>query len=261
MLKLNFRFWSSVTVLSLTLASADLFRISPALANCTETLASMEQVQPAMERQWQELQQQTTYPWGEARPFGTFVGDRVTLTSEFARLTGSQKRQVIDTVFGYTLTPEEQQALNGASSRGPYEIYASDGRMIYRASACHDMTTLTEKARYSHYYNFAEPFTPRSELETELRNAGRPSWRNVRFPISAVQERETRLKFWNAIGYNQAANDWWIAWVPENGYFEVNAPVGYNQQLLQRFWQVAPRQYRYVVVTADGTFVQEHSFR
>ena len=261
MLKLNFRFWSSVTVLSLTLASVDLLRISPALANCSETLAPMEQMQPAMERQWQQLQQQTTYPWGNVRPFGTLVGDRVTLTPEFDRLNGSQKQQVISAAFGYTLTPEEQQALNCALGMGPYEIYASDGRMIYRASACHDMTTLTEKARYSYYYNFADSFTPRSELETELRNAGRPAWRDVRFPISAAQERETRLKFWNAIGYNQATNGWWIAWVPENGYFEVNAPVGYSQQQLQRFWQVTPRQYRYVVVTIDGTFVQEHTVR
>jgi hypothetical protein len=255
MLKLNLRFWSSITVLSLTLTSADLFiKAAPAQANCTETLAPIEQVRPAMEHQWQQLQQQTTYPWGEARPFGTLIGDRITLTPEFDRLTGSQKRQVIDAAFAYSLTPEERQALNGASSRGPYEIYASDGRLIYMASACHDFTVLTERARYGYYY------TGRSELEAESRNAGRPAWRNVRFPISVAQERATRLRFWNTVGYNQAANDWWIAWVPETGYFEVNVPANYNQQLLQRFWQAAPRQYRYVVVTADGTFVEQHTF-
>ena len=261
MLKLNFQFWSAVTVLSLTLAAANLLKMAPALANCAEVLASVEQMQPAMERQWQQLQQQTTYPWGEARPFGTMVGDRVALTPAFDRFTGSQKQQVIDAIFGYTLTPEEEQALKGAVLIGPYTIYANDQRMIYQASACHDMTTLTEKARYSHYYNFAEFLTPRSELETELRNVGRPAWRKVRFPIAASQERATRLKFWHAIGYKQAANNWWIAWVPEQGYFEVNAPVGYSQPLLQRFWQSAPQQYRYVVVTADGTFVQEQTFR
>jgi hypothetical protein len=137
--------------------------------------------------------------------------------------------------------------------------------MVYQASACHDMMTLTEKARYKYYYNFGyynfEFSGSESEREIESRNAGRPAWRNVRFPISAAQERKTRLKFWNAIGYKQAAKDWWIAWVPEQGYFEVNAPVGYSPQLLQRFWQVAPQQYRYVVMTADGTFVQEHTFR
>jgi hypothetical protein len=51
MLKLNFQFWSSVTVLSLTLGSANLFKMAPALANCAEVLASVEQMQPAMERQ------------------------------------------------------------------------------------------------------------------------------------------------------------------------------------------------------------------
>lgn len=253
MLKLNFRFWSAITVLSLTLVSADGLTTAPAFANCVEELAPIEQIRAAMERQWQQLQQQTTYPWGEARPFGTLVGDRITLTPEFDRLTGSQKRQVIDAVFSYTLTPEEQ-AINRAFI-GPYEIYTNDGRLIYRASFCHDFTVLTERARYGFYYN-----TGRSELEAELRNAGRPAWRNVQFPISIAQERATRLRFWNTVGYNQAANNWWIAWVPETGYFEVNVPVGYNRQLLQHFWQVAPQQYRYVVVTADGTVVEQHHF-
>ncbi|HEY9880011.1 MAG TPA: hypothetical protein V6D29_16270 [Leptolyngbyaceae cyanobacterium] len=235
--------------------------MSPALAWCLDALAPMELIQPAMERQWQQLQQQTTYPWGEARPFGTLVGDRVTLTSEFDRLTGSQKQQVIDAVFEYTLTPEEEQAIFGMGLRGPYTIYASDERMIYQASTCHDLTMLTEKARYAYHYNFAGLSATQSEREVDSRNAGRPAWRNVQFPISVAQERETRLQFWNAIGYKQAANDWWIAWVPEQGHFEVNVPVGYSQQSLQRFWQVAPQQYRYVVVAADGTFVQEHTFR
>lgn len=256
--KQNLRFWSSVAVLSLALVSVDVFRTLPTLANCAETLSSLEQLQPAMERQWRQLQQQTTYPWGEVRPFRSLIGNRITLAPEFDRLTGSQKHQVIRTVFEYTLTPEEQQALTGSIGIGPYEIYASDGRMIHKASACHDLTTLTEKARYSYSYNFDAAYTPRSDLEPELRNAGRPSWRTVRFPISAEQERKTRLKFWKAIGYDQVESGWWIAWVPENGYFEVNAPAEYSQQQLQRFWQVAPPQYRYVVVTADGTFVSEY---
>lgn len=175
MLKLNFQFWSSVTAVSLTFALADGFRTTPAFANCAEVLAPIEQMQPVMERQWQQLQQQTTYPWGKLRPFETLKGDRVTLTPDFDRLTGPQKQQVIRAVFAYSLTPEEQQSLQGAIGIGPYEIYASDGRLIYKASACHDFTTLTEKARYSYYYNFAGFPATRSELETELRNAGRPS--------------------------------------------------------------------------------------
>ena len=261
MLKLNVPFWSSVTVLSLTLAAANLFKMAPALANCAEVLAPVELMQPAMERQWQQLQQQTTYPWGAARPFGTLVGDRIALTPAFDRLTGAQKQEVLDAVFAYTLTSAEAQALSGALQLGPYQIYAYDQRLLYQASACHETTMLTEKARYSHYYNFAEFSRPRSELAAALRNVGRPAWRTVRFPIAAAQERATRLQFWQAIGYKQAANNWWIAWVPEQGYFEVNAPVGYSQPLLQRFWQVAPKQYRYVVVTADGTLVQGQTFR
>jgi hypothetical protein len=261
MLKLKSRLWSSVILLSVILTSVDLFLEKiPAHANCADITAPLELVQPAMERHWQRLQQQTTYPWGTARPFAALNGDRITLTPDFDGLTSVQKGQVITEVLAFSLTPEEQQALNGALTPGPYIIYASDGRIVHASSACHSFTPMTEKARYQYYYNFAEPSRPRSELEAELRNAGRPSWRDVRFPISAEQERTTRMKFWNAVGYAQAENDWWLAWVPERGYFEVNVPVNYNRQLLQRFWRVAPQEYRYVVVAADGMTMQEYSF-
>lgn len=260
MLKLNVPFWFSVTGLSLTLAAANLSTLAPALAWCLDESSPIELMQPAMERQWQQLQQQPTYPWGAARPFGTLVGDRVTLTSAFDRFTGAQKRQVLEAVFAYTLTPAEKQAIPG-TMRASYAIYAHDGRKLYQENTCHDLLTLTEKARYAYYYNFAGLSASAAERAVDSRNVGRPAWRTVRFPLAAAQERATRLQFWQAIGYKQVANDWWLAWVPEQGHFEVNAPVGYSQALLQRWWQVAPKQYRYVVVTADGTFVQAQTFR
>ncbi|MBD2460282.1 phosphoribosylaminoimidazolesuccinocarboxamide synthase [Oscillatoria sp. FACHB-1407] len=252
MLKLNFRSYASVLALSVALTSAAAFKPAPALANCSDQLASLEQVQPFMERHWQELQQQTTYPWGNARPYGTLMGNRITLTPEFDRLTGSQKREVINSVFSYSLTPEERQSFEPFLMPGPYEIYTSDGRFVDRASACHDNTALTERARYSYYYNSGY-----SQAGAELRNAGYSDWRIVRFPISVEQEQFVRYRFWNAIGYNHADSGWWIAWVPETGRFEINAPVGFNPQQLQRFWRVAPSQYHYDVVTIDGTLVQQ----
>ncbi|XHX78654.1 MAG: hypothetical protein RBJ76_01595 [Stenomitos frigidus ULC029] len=111
----------------------------------------------------------------------------MTLTSAFDRFTGTQKRQAFEAVFDYTLTPVEKQAISGWI-RAPYEIYAHDGRRLYKESTCHDLTTLTEKARYAYYYNFAGLSASAAEREVDSRNAGRPAWRTVRFPIAAAQE-------------------------------------------------------------------------
>ena len=113
-------------------------------------------------------------------------------------VTASVTLALISAIFDYTLTPEEKQTLNFLVGR--YEIYAHDKRIIERTSFCHNLMTLTEKERYSIKYNFPS-FYPQSKLESAklelaLRNVGRPTWRNVRFPITEKQERATRLKFW-----------------------------------------------------------------
>jgi hypothetical protein len=240
------------------------FLASPALANCPGALGSPDTMQPVMQRQWQRVQQQTSYPWGTVRPYGSISGDRVTLTPEFDRLTYPQKQQVLDTLLNANLnqlmTPAELEALYNTPGFGPtpFRIYASDGRAVSLPyDACTRNTLLTERARYSWYYN--QQLVDRTISSEGLRNIGRPSWRQVRYPITAERERNTRNQFWNAVGYNQAANGWWIAWVPEHGYFEINVPPTYDSSRLQRFWQSAPRQTRYVVVNSEGTLIQERS--
>ncbi|MBW4428044.1 MAG: hypothetical protein KME50_27280 [Nostoc desertorum CM1-VF14] len=49
----------------------------------------------------------------------------------------------------------------------------------------------------------------------------------------------------------------WIAWVPEHGYFEINVPNSYNIKQLGQFWRSAPRNYRYIVLSTDGSLVFE----
>lgn len=240
-----------------------LMAIAPAQANCPMSVGSAEPYQLVMQRRWRELQAQTTYPWGNVRPYAKFEGENITLTPEFDRLTGSQKQQVVSTVLTTPpfdqLTPAEQEAMKEVGGVAPYRVYASDGRLVSAPyDGCTRPTLLTERARYSWYYNSQERGAPRDLTPEGLRNAGRPSWRIVRFPISAEQERSTRFQFWKTVGWN--ASNWWIAWVPENGYFEINVPVGYNSAQLERFWQVAPRQHRYVVVGNDGTVLQERRF-
>jgi hypothetical protein len=257
MLKTKTIFW----LVSVSTLLSVLTTTTQVQANCADSISPIEEVQPAMERYWQQLQQRTDYPWGKARPYGELSGNRITLTPEFDRLSGSQKQQVLsllklDTWPTELLTPEEQTTLKAKygefipAAMSPYEVFASDGRAVSLPySGCDRFTLLTEKARYSWYYN-------RGIAPDTLRNAGQPSWRQVRFPISVAQEKAVRLKFWKAVGYQYGG---WIAWVPEHGYFEINVPNAdrdRNLRRLQRFWQVASPNYRYVVVDSDGTLLR-----
>ena len=83
-----------------------------------------------------------------------------------------------------------------------------------------------------------------------MRNAGQSSWRQVNFPIAVEAEKAVRLGFWNSVGYGSGG--WWIAWVPEQGHFEVTVPKDFDYAKLQRYWQVANPSYTYVVLRDDG---------
>ena len=234
-------------VLMPTAAAVSIFAAPhPAQANCPMGIPPLEESQPRMQQRWEELQRMQTYPWGTARIYDRLSGDRITLSSNFNQLRGAYK----------------QQALEMLQTGGTvYRVYASDGRLL---SVPYDFCTrffpLTERARYSYYYNERGRSLPSNTSTEALRNVGRPAWRQVRYPIAAAQERSVRTSFWNQMGYAQANNGMWIAWVPEQGYFEINVPNGYNVQQLSRFWGVALRQYRYIVVQTDGTQVFDANF-
>lgn len=115
---------------------------------------------------------------------------------------------------------------------------------------CTRMTLLTERDRFSYYYHTLIyrgriPEGQKAVTPAMLRNAGQPFWWQVRFPIPAATERSIRLKFWSTVGYNWTTQGWWIAWVPENGYFEINVSSQDAIDQLAQFWNIAPRKYTY----------------
>lgn len=219
----------------------------PASANCAGAPPDGVVV-PLVQQRWAELQQVQTYPWGTARVYDRLDLDRrqVWLNASFDQLRGSNKRQAIE-------------MLQLGSS--PFTAYASDSRILSALyDGCTRFDTLTERERFSWYYNALGRSLPANTPRDLLRNVGRPAWRQVRYPIAAAPERSVRQLFWNRMGYAQANRGLWIAWVPEHGYFEINVPNGYSVQQLNRFWNAAPRQYRYIVVQTDGTQVFDANF-
>ncbi|MEA5601899.1 hypothetical protein [Nostoc sp. UHCC 0252] len=223
-----------------------LVAIPKAQANCPGSVQPLEEVQPQVQRHWDELQRQENYPWGRTKVYERLQGARITLAPSFDQLRGSYKQEALELLrLGNYL----------------HSVYASDGRLLSAVyDACTRSYMLTEKARYSWYYNSIGRSLPDNLKREALRNAGRPSWRQVRVPISEAQERSVRDLFWNKMGYAQANNGMWIAWVPEHGYFEINVPNGYNIKQLGQFWRSAPRNYRYIVLSTNGSLVFDANF-
>lgn len=254
--------WSA---LALTWAIA----ASPALANCSDQPASPDWYQPAISEHLQRLESQSESPIAGADVYDRIEGDRIFLTANFDTLTGPQKTAAINAATGIVLTdyysPEElEQKTTPPGSEGigtfPFDLIASDGRTVSAVyDGCTLFTLLTEKDRFDYYYtrqfgNFGQ--TTGSAMH--IRNAGTPSWRTVNVPIDGNTELAVRLGFWESVGYENT--DWWIAWVPETGKFEVNVPENFEYDRLQRYWQVADREYNYVVVREDGTRLGEKQF-
>lgn len=223
-----------------------------AQANCADSIASLELVQPVMERYFQQLQQKSQFPWGKAQPYGKLSGDRMTLTPQFDALTGTQKKQVLDLLRldynsnWFSLLSEQEQGLAlknpGIVALSPYLVFASDDRLIsYPYDGCTRLTLLTEFNRYQLEVGYSRSLPDRQ----------------IRFFLSPIQEKSVKKKFWQAVGYKQGDLQW-IAWVPERGYFEINVykdAVNRYQNRLNKFWRVAPRKYRYVVLDQNGNLL------
>ncbi|MEO0759904.1 MAG: phosphoribosylaminoimidazolesuccinocarboxamide synthase [Cyanobacteria bacterium J06648_16] len=238
--------------------------VAPAIANCAGTVGSYEWHQPVLAEHFQQIQARETYPWGTARVYDRLEDRRILLTDAFETLDGPDKRSAIATLLNFDfqdyLTPEEyeQKFTEPGIGPSPYPVVASDGRLVSAAyDGCTRFTLLTERDRFSWYYNDQGRGQPYNLPDELLRNVG-AEWRVNNFPITAAAERSVRLGFWNSVGYEN--RDWWIAWVPEHGYFEVNVPENFDDDRLQRYWQVADRDYRYVVVRADGTTLGKKQF-
>ncbi|MEM9163007.1 MAG: hypothetical protein AAGC54_08050 [Cyanobacteria bacterium P01_F01_bin.4] len=212
----------------------------------------------------QTLKQRDSYPWGTTQIYDRIEDSRIFMTGDFDDLSGPQKQQAIDAVLAFEASDylsevALEQFYSSVTGPNPFEIYAIDKRILSGVyDGCTRFTLLTEKDRYGWYFNEVGRSLPRTINPDALRNVGQPDWRLVNFPIEANLEREVRLGFWRSVGYENAS--WWIAWVPEHGYFEVNVPENFDDQTLQDYWQVADPSYRYVVVRTDGTRLGEKQF-
>ncbi|NJM99399.1 MAG: hypothetical protein HC800_21695 [Phormidesmis sp. RL_2_1] len=210
----------------------------PAAANCAGGPPIEPINQAALER-LNRIRDDRSYFFGQEM-IDSVEGNVVILTAAFDAFTGPDKQQIL-----------RQLELEGSS----YLVRAADGRLL---SAQYDPCTtrvplLTERDRFGWYLNRSPVNLPYAQLGEALRNAGNPSWRRVTTSISPTTERQIRLQFWQRVGYTQYNQGWWIAWVPEGGYFEITVVRADDLALANRFIENASQDYNYVVLASDGT--------
>ena len=221
---------------------------APALATCNAPILAMPVARPALDAVWNGLARQYAFPWGGAHPWGRIVGDRVEMSLAYDRLSAKHKRQALDMLkLGGTpaviYKPTPYDDLVHQAPMSPFSVYAHDGRI---ASMPYDGCT--------RLYFFTE--YDRARLRAQQRTL--PP-RKMRFQLpEAVNAGVTKL-FWDTVGRRQT-DFLHMSWVPEAGHFEIvvsmEARVRFRNRLAAFWWQ-APLDLRYVVLDADGEWLED----
>ena len=204
---------------------------------CYDKVLKLEWVRPAMEKYIEKLR---SSPWEGIQPFDSVQNNRIILSPEFAKLSGHQKRQILDLLllnYGEykplmkLMSSENRRRIRESEgSMLPFEVYTHDGRLVSLPyNGCNRIIVLTEYER------------------SRLGFLGIEVQRVQRYPMSRWNEEYVKKLFWNAIGYEKAGK-YWIAWVPEKGHFEIDVPQSNHEAVLKAFWPVAPDYYRYVII-------------
>lgn len=221
-----------------------------AQANCADQIASWEVVKPAQTRLLEELRNRRSYPWGTACPYGAFNESVLSLTRDFAKLSDANKREALKLLrLSVGNWPKEflkddeikrldnngGAALQGAMS--PVTVVDADGRTVsIPYDGCTRYTLLTEYDRYRYQCGM------------------RRLQRLVRHPLSESRQAKVKEQFWKSVG-KPCAGVFWISWVPECGYFEIDIDLQQEaaaRKRLHRFLRVAS-QYKFVVVAQDAS--------
>lgn len=204
-----------------------------AQANCSERCIPLEEV---------DALQAQAIAKHQAGPEGAWLaGYRegfVTTTEAFAALPPAQRRALFrGWAFAYreAMSPEARRAEEENNYMGsPIELRDHLGRFSYALSACHgEFTSLTEHQRYQQGFAL---WTIAERKNTHPLPAG--------IRMASVKQRFHRVMSWKP--------EYFIAWVPEGGFFEINLEREAELAKLRAFWPVAPRGVRYEVLLNDG---------
>ena len=211
---------------------------APAFANCAETTIDLQVVAPWITSAVAKLK---AGPDGAC--FDRLAGSDLYLTAAFERLSPARKKALIDDAekLFWREIPEkvgDQQRDSGAIAL-PVRFVDALGRELYVTTPCFgDFLQLTEHQRYLAMFSFGE------SNETTYRKQVHPLPKGLSL-------KQVRGRFHGVMSWKPA---YYITWVPEGGFFEIDLPKD-ERRKLAAFWPKAPRGYRYDVRTNDGTLL------
>jgi hypothetical protein len=192
-----------------------------------------------------------------------FVGDRLMMSAAFDALPLAQKKERLhqaQVAWFAQATPQELQAIKAALKDTEFEnpklplpqaVVDHVGRELYfTAGGCYSATLWTERDRFIHHHSIFEDVEP---FHHEWRrNVGNPPWRTMTHRLDAATELAVRKAFWKAVGYANAG-EYFIAWVPETGRFEVDVRrEQYTPALPKRLRQVIPARFKFDILDFEG---------
>lgn len=219
---------------SLALAGAAiLLGAQVASANCSERSISAEEVDA-----WQAQAIAKRQAGPERAWLAGYAKGVVRTTEAFAALPPAQRRSLLsDWAYAYreAMSPAARESERDNNYMGsPIEVRDHLGRFSYESTACHgEFTAFTEHQRYLQGFSL---WTVAERTNTHPLPA--------RIRMATVKQRFHRVMSWKP--------EYFIAWVPEGGFFEINLEREAELTKLRAFWPVAPRGVRYEVLLNDG---------
>lgn len=183
----------------------------------------------------------------KAGPEGAFYdrieGDRLFTTAAFDRQPPARKKAILEA--GYlalweAIPKAERDDLreNNGAIANPTIIVDPIGRQLYRDTPCSSAyVSLTEHQRVTNRYSISYSY---SQME-------RPETHKLKLDLDKVKQGFHGVMSWKPA--------YFINWVPEGGFFEIDVPDRAAVKKLAGYWPKAPRGYRYEVRLNDGTLV------
>lgn len=213
---------------------------APAHANCAETYIELAAIAPALARGAAAL---------EAGPDGTYFdrleGDKLYVSQAFELLPPQRKaglvRDASATLWGAIPQADRERFMGVGQVAHGVKVVDPLGRTLYQHTPCFgSFTTLTEHQRFLAMFSFGE------HDET--------AWRVQTHPLpKGIDMKALRRRF---VAAGARGPGFYLGWVPEGGFFEIDLPARAHVRRLAAFWRHAPRGHRYDVRLNDGTLVQ-----
>jgi hypothetical protein len=175
--------------------------------------------------------------------FDRIEGERLYTTPAFDKAPAERKQAILEAglMSLWEVMPQAERdnlRENSGAISNPTIIVDPIGRQLYRDTPCSSAyVSLTEHQRVTNAFSISYSYTQQD----------RPQTYRLKLDLQQVKKGFHGVMSWKP--------EYFINWVPEGGFFEIDVPDRAAVARLSKYWPKAPRGYRYDVRLNDGTLV------